>query len=140
MSTFLQHWQRLPADRQRLALGGLVILLLAAILWLRSTPGSRPASADWVRLAAEARALPVAQPPQGAAWRAAAGGVTFSGRALAGPVWHLRGEAADIVAVERLQAWARARGWLPQTLRIRSQPGGVAFELDVLAVLVERTP
>jgi len=29
---------------------------------------------------------------------------------------------------------------LPQTLRIRSQSGGVAFELDVLAVLVGRTP
>ncbi len=140
MSTLLQRWQRLPADRQRLALGGLVILLLAAILLLRSTPGGRPASADWVRLAAEARALPVAQPLQETDWRAAVGGVTFSALTLAEPVWHLRGEAADILAVERLQAWARARGWLPQTLRIRSQSGGVAFELDVLAVLVGRTP
>ncbi|HCV77497.1 hypothetical protein [Pseudomonas oryzihabitans] len=140
MSTLLQRWQRLPAERQRLALGGLVILLLAAILLLRPTPGSRPAAVDWVRLAEEARTLPVAQRLQEADWRGAVGGVTFSALSLAEPVWHLRGEAADVGAVERLQAWARARGWLPQRLRIRSQPTGVAFELDVLAVLVERTP
>ncbi|WP_347883553.1 hypothetical protein [Pseudomonas aestiva] len=140
MSTILQHWQRLPAERQRLALGGLVILVLAAILMLRATPGSRPATTDWVRLAEEARALPVAQPLQEADWRGAVDGVTFSALTLAEPVWQVRGEAVDVGAMERLQAWARARGWLPRTLRIRSQPTGMAFELEVLAVLVERAP
>lgn len=140
MTAILQHWQRLPAERRRLVLGGLVILLLAAILLLRPTPGSQPAAVDWVRLAEEARALPVAQPLQEADWRAAVGGVTFSALTLAEPTWQLRGEAVDVGAVERLQAWARARGWLPRTLRVRSQPTGVAFELEVLAVLVGRVP
>ncbi|MDQ7912826.1 hypothetical protein RCF34_06835 [Pseudomonas sp. 102515] len=140
MSIILQRWQRLSAERQRAALGGLVILLLAAILLLRPTPGSRPATVDWVRLAEEARALPVAQPLQEADWRGAVSGVTFSALTLAEPAWQLRGEAVDVGAVERLQAWARARGWLPRTLRVRSQPTGVAFELEVLAVLVGRTP
>ncbi|NRH43591.1 hypothetical protein [Pseudomonas sp. MS15a(2019)] len=140
MSILLQRWQRLPAERRRLALGGLVILLLAAILLLRPAPGSRPVSVDWVRLAEEARALPVAQPLQEADWRGAVDGVTFSALTLGEPVWHLRGDAVNVAAVERLQAWARVRGWLPRTLRIRSQPTGVAFELEVLAVLVERAP
>jgi len=140
MTTLLQHWQRLPAERRRLALGGLVILVLAAILLLRPTPGSRPATADWSQLADQARALPVAQPLQEADWRGAVSGVTFSALTLAEPAWQLRGEATDVGAVERLQAWARTRGWLPRTLKVSSQPSGVGFELEVLAILTGRAP
>ncbi|GGK07174.1 hypothetical protein [Pseudomonas matsuisoli] len=141
----MRHWRAFSPEHRRLAVGAVVIVMLALVLVMRSlnagAPGARGVDRDvtWNEIWSDLQRLRVAEPMTAEAWRRALPDLAITDAVYDDPLWSLTGSASELADVDAFRAWARERGWYVQQARIVARER-VHFSLTLSAALVRNTP
>ncbi|EWC43374.1 type II secretion system protein GspM [Stutzerimonas stutzeri] len=129
------HWQALPAPRQRLLLAGWVLvgLMLLYVLARPLWAGWQEAR-HWQRLAVAAAALPAVQPLTAERWRllAETSRVLLTGVEAREGGWWVQGQIADARDLNRLMQAVAGQGWQVSRWSLQRADAGLVFELQTM--------
>lgn len=125
-----KYWHsRSPDERRRLALAGVIILVLIAWLLGQQLLNWKQNGERWQQLSQQSGQLLLSVPMQEADWRQLLQQHDLLAQELSpvGDGWQLRGQGMELEAVQRLVSDASARGWYSRDWQLDNRGDEVQF-------------